>query len=127
MDRAACGPALEKQANVTLLVLAAVACSAVASQCAGVVTNGTRPGQDYASIKMNSTSGTTATACQAICCSDAKCATWVYVPDGLYPDRPAGIFCWLKAAAIPLKGSTCDNGKPGCVSGGVNRSLPLLA
>jgi diketogulonate reductase-like aldo/keto reductase len=46
----------------------------------------------------------------------------VYVPDGLYPNRPSGTFCWLKAAAIALKGNTCDNGKPGCVSGVVNRS-----
>jgi len=42
---------------------------------------------------------------------------WVYVPSGLYPNRPPGTFCWLKAAAIPLRGSTCDNGKAGCVSG----------
>lgn len=42
------------------------------------------------------------------------------VPSGLYPNRPPGTFCWLKAAAIPLRGSTCDNGKFGCVSGVVD-------
>ena len=51
-------------------------------------------------------------------------ATWVYVPDGLYPSRPAGTFCWLKARPLELKGSTCDNGKAGCVSGVVNRTMP---
>ena len=39
-------------------------------------------------------------------------------------ERLAGAycFCWLKAKAIVLKGSTCDNGHPGCVSGVVNRT-----
>ena len=64
-----------------------------------------------------STGGDTPLDCQAVCCNDPKCATWVYVPAGLYPSRPPGTFCWLKAAAIPLRGSTCDNGKAGCVSG----------
>jgi hypothetical protein len=48
--------------------------------------------------------------------------TRVYVPAGLYPSRPPGTFCWLKAAKIDLKGSSCDNGKPGCVSGVVSRA-----
>eukprot|EP00729_Bicosta_minor_P004060 gene4060-9990_t len=65
-------------------------------------TNGTRPGQDYASIKMNATTGTTAEDCQNICCTDQKCRTW--------------------AAPIHLKGKTCDNGKIGCVSGVVNKT-----
>ena len=48
----------------------------------------TFPGQDYASIKMNATTGTTAEDCQNICCTDQKCRTWVYVPAGLYSSRP---------------------------------------
>eukprot|EP00750_Incisomonas_marina_P028220 INCI6538.2.p1 GENE.INCI6538.2~~INCI6538.2.p1 ORF type:complete len:523 (-),score=64.15 INCI6538.2:114-1682(-) len=95
----------------------------VGGVCTGPLTNGTRPGQDYASIKMNSTSATSED-CQALCCADEKCQTFVYVPDGLYPNRPQGTFCWLKAAAIPLQGDTCDNGKPGCVSGVVERTPP---
>lgn len=90
-------------------------------QCAGPLTPGTRPGQDYASVKMSG-AAPTARECQAMCCHDPKCATWVYVPAGLYPKRPPGTFCWLKAAPISLKGSTCDNGRPGCVSGVVNRT-----
>jgi len=74
-------------------------------QCRGVITSGTRPGQDYASIKMNS-STPTAEECQEICCNDERCETFVFVPDGLYPQRPPGTFCWLKEAAIPLKGDT---------------------
>lgn len=73
--------------------------------CTGPLTNGTRPGQDYASIKMNATAATAAD-CQALCCADEKCQTFVYVPDGLYPNRPQGTFCWLKASAIPLQGDT---------------------
>jgi hypothetical protein len=91
------------------------------------MTNGTRPGQDYASVKMNTTTGMTAHDCLTICCNDGKCETWVFVPDGLYPKRPAGTFCWLKAAPIALKGNTCDNGKPGCVSGVVNRTINSIA
>ena len=60
--------------------------------------------------------------CQQLCCDDPPCVTWVFVPAGLYPDRPPGTFCWLKASVIALKGSTCDNGRKGCVSGIVNRS-----
>eukprot|EP00912_Choanoflagellata_sp_UC4_P000784 UC4_evm1s493 len=62
--------------------------------------------------------------CQAICCANERCVTWVFVPSGLYPNRPQGNFCWLKAAFIPLKGSTCDNGKPGCISGVLNSPPP---
>lgn len=91
--------------------------------CGGEVTNGTRPGQDYASIKMEAPADS-ASDCEALCCADLRCATWVFVPDGLYPSRPAGTFCWLKAVPIDLKGDTCDNGKPGCVSGVVNRTRP---
>ena len=91
-------------------------------QCGrGSFTNGTRPGKDYASLRMRRPRDTAAD-CEALCCGDPRCATWVYVPDGLYPNRPAGTFCWLKASAIALKGTTCDNGKPGCVSGVVVRS-----
>ena len=90
-------------------------------QCAGSFTPGTRPGQDFASVKMNGTEPT-AWECQAMCCAEPKCVTWVYVPSGLYPKRPPGTFCWFKAAPISLKGATCDNGKPGCVSGVVNRT-----
>ena len=92
--------------------------------CGGVVTNGTRPGQDYASVKMAAPADT-ALDCQCTCCDDPRCLTWVYVPSGLYPDRPAGTFCWLKSATIDLKGSTCDNGKPGCMSGVVNRTANI--
>ena len=54
-----------------------------------------------------------------------RCATWVYVSAAAtktYPKRPAGAYCWLKATPIALKGATCDNGHPGCVSGIVNRT-----
>jgi len=101
--------------------VAALSTLAPSATCSGPITNGTRPGQDYASIKMNSTSAS-AIQCQAICCEDPKCHTWVYVPDGLYPNRPPGTFCWLKAANIPLQGERCDNGKLGCVSGTMERS-----
>ena len=94
-------------------------------QCAGPLTPGTRPGQDYASVKMSG-AAPTAREYQAMCCHDPKCATWVYVPAGLYPKRPPGTFCWLKAAPISLKGSTCDNGRPGCVSGVVNRTTTAI-
>ena len=88
--------------------------------CSGSMTNGTRPGHDYASLKMDAPNDT-AGACRKLCCDDPRCATWVYVPDGLYPSRPAGTFCWLKAMPLALKSATCDSDKPGCVSGVVNR------
>ena len=103
--------------------------AAQAARCErdSVTTAGTRPGQDYASIQMNAETGLAPRDCEAICCADGKCKTWVFVPDGLYPSRPAGTFCWLKAAAIPLDAPTCDNGKPGCVSGVVNRTTRSTA
>jgi len=86
------------------------------------MTNGTRPGHDFASIKMAAPRDTAAD-CRRRCCEDPRCATWVYVPDGLFPSRPPGTFCWLKATPLALKGSTCENGKPGCVSGVVKRAV----
>lgn len=92
-------------------------------KCRGSITNGTRPGADYASIKMAHNGS--AEACQNICCGDDKCKTWVYVSAAAtktYPKRPQGAYCWLKAKPIALKGTMCDNGHPGCVSGIVNRT-----
>ena len=99
-----------------------LAAEAISCESGSAATAGTRPGQDYASVKMDAATGLAPRDCEAICCADAACKTWVFVPDGLYPSRPAGTFCWLKAAAIPLSAPTCDNGKPGCVSGVVNRT-----
>jgi len=103
--------------------------AAVASACGGSFTNGTRPGSDFATVKMAGPAPT-AKDCQALCCKNGtsngagpKCVTWVFVPAGLYPKRPPGTFCWFKAVPLTLKGSTCDNGKPGCVSGVVNATL----
>ena len=93
-------------------------------QCRGTLTNGTRPGADYASIKMNATSPT-AMGCQQICCADRKCVTWVFVSANAtrsYPSRTQGAHCWLKAVRIKLKGTACDNGHSGCISGVVNRT-----
>ena len=94
------------------------------SKCGGEITNGTRPGADYASVKMNPKNAS-AVACQHICCADHKCKTWVYVSAEAtksYPKRPQGAYCWLKAKPIALKGTACDNGHPGCISGIVNRT-----
>ena len=78
----------------------------ITEQCRGTLTNGTRPGADYASIKMNATSPS-ALGCQQICCADRKCVTWVFVSANAtrsYPSRPQGAHCWLKAVRIKLKG-----------------------
>ena len=107
------------QALLSFVLLVAVTSASV--HCSGSMTPGTRPGQDYASINMTSAEPSPG-ACRTICCSDPRCQTWVYVPAGLYPNRPPGTFCWLKAVPLDLKGSTCDNGKPGCISGVVNRT-----
>lgn len=60
--------------------------------CTGVVTNGTRPGQDYASIKMNTSTGETPIACQALCCNDPNCATWSV--DSPISQRVASHYHW---------------------------------
>lgn len=61
----------------------------------------------------------TAAHCQELCCSERQCLAWELVPDGTYPrsERPAGTFCFLKNAAARSQGSTCENGKPGCIAG----------
>jgi hypothetical protein len=41
-------------------------------KCVGSITNGTRPGADYASVKMNGTKPSAA-GCQRICCEDQGC------------------------------------------------------
>ena len=45
--------------------------AAPGGQCGGVITNGTRPGADYASVKM-SPGNASAVGCQKICCADHK-------------------------------------------------------
>lgn len=90
--------------------------------CAGAVTNGTRPGHNFAVVHLNESTGLAPTDCQRLCCAEPRCKTWVHVPDGLFPSRPPGNTCWLKNASIALNGTACENGKPGCTSGTVNRS-----
>ena len=128
---------------------ASLAAPPPAKKCSGGISNGTRPGADYASIKMNGTSPSAA-GCREICCKDEKCVTWVFVSAAAtktYPKRartpasppsvqcllgltavlrlvpgPQEAYCWLKAKPIALKGTACDNGHPGCLSGVVNRT-----
>ena len=57
---------------VCAIVLLATSLASSVDTCGGELTNGTRPGDDYASLKMQPPADA-ATDCRDICCKDPKC------------------------------------------------------